>query len=83
MTAEDLTNLNAASQAKWRDIIDLMRATVSADRVNWLTALRDATPDDLRAASDAKLDLVRWLACLAVTEAVFRGAQEDKESEAD
>lgn len=79
MTAEDLTNLNAASQAKWRDIIDMMRDTVSADRVNWLTALHNATPADLRAASDAELDLVRRLACLAVAEAVFRGAQEEAE----
>jgi len=45
----------------------------------WFEALRDATPDRLRAASDAELETVRRLACLAAGEAILRVAQEEAE----
>ena len=79
MTAEQLANLNEVSQRNWKDATDIIRRTIRQDRAKWLDRMRTATPADLRAASDAELQLVIKLAGLTLGEALFRVLQEEAE----
>ena len=76
MTAEDLTNLNAASQASWKEAMKFVRRILPSNRRKWFERLRTATPESLRKAKDAELETIRRLACLAAGEAILRCEQE-------
>ena len=80
MTAEDLTNLNAASQASWKEAMKFVRRILPSNRRKWFERLRTATPESMRKAGDAELITIRRFALLAVSEVILRVEQQSKEA---
>lgn len=80
MTAEDLTNLNAASQASWKEAMKFVRRILPSNRRKWFERLRAATPESIRKAGDAELLTIRRFALLAASEAILRVEQQSKEA---
>ena len=80
MTTEQLTNLNAASQAAWKDTMAFVRRILPSNRRKWFERLRTATPESMRKSGDAELLTIRRFALLAASEAILRVEQQSKEA---